>query len=164
MPIKLGIIGGGVMGEALLSRLLAQQLYQPDEVLVSELLEQRRDGLAQEYGIRVTANNQALFFHDLESLKDIVANIDHYPLRAVARDMKTFADRKYTWSTVSSRYANLAEGIERVEIPTFDTNSVATELAEKALQTPALKLPKETKLSSKRAAKKAESNSQFVRA
>ncbi|NEO11143.1 MAG: pyrroline-5-carboxylate reductase [Moorea sp. SIO4G2] len=59
MPIKLGIIGGGVMGEALLSRLLAQQLYQPDEVLVSELLEQRRDGLAQQYGIRVTANNQA---------------------------------------------------------------------------------------------------------
>ena len=59
MPIKLGIIGGGVMGEALLSRLLAQQLYQPDEVLVSELLEQRRDGLAQEYGIRVTVNNQA---------------------------------------------------------------------------------------------------------
>ncbi|EGJ31181.1 pyrroline-5-carboxylate reductase [Moorena producens 3L] len=47
------------MGEALLSRLLAQQLYQPDQVLVSELLEQRRDGLAQKYGIRVTANNQA---------------------------------------------------------------------------------------------------------
>ncbi|NEP28115.1 pyrroline-5-carboxylate reductase [Moorena sp. SIO3I6] len=59
MPIKLGIIGGGVMGEALLSRLLAQQLYHPDQVLVSELLEQRRDGLAQKYGIRVTANNQA---------------------------------------------------------------------------------------------------------
>lgn len=59
MAIKLGIVGGGVMGEALLSRLIAQQLYRPDEVLVSEPQAQQRDFLAQKYGVGVTADNRA---------------------------------------------------------------------------------------------------------
>jgi pyrroline-5-carboxylate reductase len=53
-----GIIGGGVMGEALLSRLLAQKLYPAPEVLVSEPQPQRRDFLAQHYGVQVTEDNQ----------------------------------------------------------------------------------------------------------
>ena len=56
--IKLGIIGGGVMGEALLSRLIAQKIYQPAEVVVSEKSPQRRDFLNQHYGIQVTKDNQ----------------------------------------------------------------------------------------------------------
>ena len=59
MAIKLGIVGGGVMGETLLSRLIAQQLYRPDEVLVSEPQAHQRDFLAQKYGVGVTADNQA---------------------------------------------------------------------------------------------------------
>ncbi|HEY9726894.1 MAG TPA: pyrroline-5-carboxylate reductase [Chroococcales cyanobacterium] len=59
MSIKLGMVGGGVMGEALLSRLIAQQLYRPEEVLVSEPQAQRRDFLAQEYGVKVTSDNRA---------------------------------------------------------------------------------------------------------
>ena len=34
MTIRLGIIGGGVMAEAILSRLLAKQVYQAQEILV----------------------------------------------------------------------------------------------------------------------------------
>lgn len=52
------MIGGGVMGEALLSRLVAQKVYQPQEVLVSEPLPQRRDYLAEKYQVRVTSANQ----------------------------------------------------------------------------------------------------------
>lgn len=59
MSIKLGLIGGGVMGEALLSRLITQQLYRADEVLVSEPQAHRRDVLAQAYGVNMTADNQA---------------------------------------------------------------------------------------------------------
>ncbi len=59
MAIKLGIIGGGVMGEALLSRLLAQQLYRPEDVLISEPQAHRRDFLAREYGVGVTVENRA---------------------------------------------------------------------------------------------------------
>ena len=58
MSIKLGVIGGGVMGEALLSRLLAQELYRSDEVLVSEPQAKRREFLVQEYGVQVTSDNR----------------------------------------------------------------------------------------------------------
>lgn len=54
----LGIIGGGVMGEALLSRLLEQGIYTPDAVCVSEPQEARRSFLAAQYGVKVTAENQ----------------------------------------------------------------------------------------------------------
>jgi pyrroline-5-carboxylate reductase len=54
---KLGLIGGGVMGEALLSRLIEQQIYQPTEVIVSEPQAQRRQTLAQQYQVAVTDQN-----------------------------------------------------------------------------------------------------------
>lgn len=58
--MKLGIIGGGVMGEALLSRLLVQKVYSPDQVLVSEPQPQRQGFLSQQYGVSVTADNQVV--------------------------------------------------------------------------------------------------------
>lgn len=52
---KLGFIGGGVMGEALVSRLIATKIYQPAEVIVSEVQAERRSYLAQQYAVKVTA-------------------------------------------------------------------------------------------------------------
>lgn len=46
------------MGEALLSRLIAQKIYQPLEIIVSEPQQQRRDFLHQQYGVQVTADNR----------------------------------------------------------------------------------------------------------
>lgn len=57
--ICLSIIGGGVMAEAILSRLLAQQVFAPETVLVSEPRTERRDFLAQHYQVQVTWDNQA---------------------------------------------------------------------------------------------------------
>ncbi|MGL5082374.1 MAG: pyrroline-5-carboxylate reductase [Microcoleaceae cyanobacterium] len=54
---KLGFIGGGVMGEALLSRLVDQNLYAAAEILVSEPQVQRRDFLATQYGVATTNSN-----------------------------------------------------------------------------------------------------------
>ena len=48
------------MGEALLSRLLVQGLYQSNEVLVSEPQPQRRDFLASQYGVGITSDNRAV--------------------------------------------------------------------------------------------------------
>ncbi len=48
------------MGEALLSRLLIEQIYQPLEVIVCEVQENRRRYLAETYGVQVTADNQAV--------------------------------------------------------------------------------------------------------
>jgi len=58
MTIKFGVIGGGVMGEALLSRLINLGVYQGSDVLVSDPLPSRRDFLAQKYGVAVTGENR----------------------------------------------------------------------------------------------------------
>ncbi|HIK28792.1 MAG: pyrroline-5-carboxylate reductase [Oscillatoriaceae bacterium SKW80] len=57
MTSKLGIIGGGVMGEALISRLIAQRVYRPEEVIVSDPQTHRRSVLSQQYGVQVTGDN-----------------------------------------------------------------------------------------------------------
>ena len=57
MAAKFGMIGGGVMGEAILSRLLQQKIYAPAEVIVSEPMAERRAYLQGEYKVQVTANN-----------------------------------------------------------------------------------------------------------
>ncbi len=56
--LKLGLIGGGVMGEAILSRLIAQKIYHPTEVIVSEPQTSRRAVLQQQYGVEVTEENK----------------------------------------------------------------------------------------------------------
>jgi len=55
--IELGVIGGGVMAEAIVSRLLIQRQYAPQGILVSDPQKARRDFLAQTYGVEVTAEN-----------------------------------------------------------------------------------------------------------
>ncbi|MEO0834975.1 MAG: pyrroline-5-carboxylate reductase [Cyanobacteria bacterium J06642_3] len=56
--ICLSIIGGGVMAEAILSRLLEQQVFAASTVLVSEPRQSRRDFLNQKYQVQVTDDNQ----------------------------------------------------------------------------------------------------------
>jgi pyrroline-5-carboxylate reductase len=57
--IRLGIIGGGVMAEAIVSRLLATGVMAAEAVSVSEPQAARRDFWQQQYGVRVTEDNQA---------------------------------------------------------------------------------------------------------
>lgn len=45
------------MGEAILSRLVASHTYMPSDICVSDPMPERRDLLAQKYGIQVTPNN-----------------------------------------------------------------------------------------------------------
>jgi pyrroline-5-carboxylate reductase len=57
MSIKLGVIGGGVMGEAILSRLIAGGTYEGAEIIVSSSTHQRREFLQHQYGVTVTDEN-----------------------------------------------------------------------------------------------------------
>ena len=57
MKAQLSIIGGGVMGEAILSRLIASNLYLPSDVCVSDPMPERRALLEKKYGVQVTPNN-----------------------------------------------------------------------------------------------------------
>ncbi|MEO0767863.1 MAG: NAD(P)-binding domain-containing protein, partial [Cyanobacteria bacterium J06649_4] len=58
MSVRLGIIGGGVMGEALLSRLLSQGLYAPDEIMLGEPSPERREVMSEQYAIQTTDSNR----------------------------------------------------------------------------------------------------------
>jgi pyrroline-5-carboxylate reductase len=57
MSIKLGVIGGGVMGSAIVSRLIAEDIYQASDILISDPTAEQRELLQQEYGVQVTTDN-----------------------------------------------------------------------------------------------------------
>jgi pyrroline-5-carboxylate reductase len=57
MSVKLGIIGGGVMAGAIVSRLLTQGIYQNTDILISEPTNSQRELLQQQYGVQVTGDN-----------------------------------------------------------------------------------------------------------
>ncbi len=96
MTIKFGLIGGGVMGEALLSRLMARGIYQPSEVLVSEPHSSRQSFLEDRYSVAVTTDNRLVFTPTTEvvflavkpqvfsaiaqELADVVSTADSKPL------------------------------------------------------------------------------------
>ncbi|MEL6471168.1 MAG: pyrroline-5-carboxylate reductase [Cyanobacteria bacterium J06623_4] len=84
MSVRLGIIGGGVMGEALLSRLLSQGLYTPDEILLGEPSPERRQVLSEQYGLRTTGNNREV----IESSKVILLAVKPQIFELVAKDFQ----------------------------------------------------------------------------
>ena len=55
--MRIGFIGGGSMGEALVSAFLKANAVVPSDVIVSDVAEARRQQLASEYGVAVTADN-----------------------------------------------------------------------------------------------------------
>jgi pyrroline-5-carboxylate reductase len=57
MSVKLGVIGGGVMGSAIVSRLIAQGTYQRTEIAIGEPTLIQRESLHQLYGVEVTDDN-----------------------------------------------------------------------------------------------------------
>src|SRR4028119_837928 len=88
--IKFGTIGGGVMGEALLSRLIAQKVYLPSEILVSDPQLQRRQFLTQTYGIATTASNLEV----AEAKEVLFLAIKPQVFDTVALELAVAADRK----------------------------------------------------------------------
>ena len=57
MSAKISFIGGGNMAEAMLSALLKNGISSPNGVCVSDIKPERRQYMAQKYGIRAVANN-----------------------------------------------------------------------------------------------------------
>ncbi|MEN9215309.1 MAG: pyrroline-5-carboxylate reductase [Gloeomargarita sp. DG02_4_bins_56] len=57
MTYRLGVIGGGTLGSALVAGLLAKKIYAPAEIIVSHPRAERRQFWAETYGVGVTADN-----------------------------------------------------------------------------------------------------------
>lgn len=60
MKYRLGIVGAGKMGEAILAGALAKRLYAPGEVILSVRSEKHRQELEQKYGVCATLDNKAI--------------------------------------------------------------------------------------------------------
>ncbi len=56
--MKIAFIGGGAMGEAMLSAVLNKGLSMPEAIWVSDIKEERRQHLKQKYGVTVTEDNR----------------------------------------------------------------------------------------------------------
>ena len=56
--VKIALIGGGNMGEAMLSAILDKGLSSPQAISVSDINEIRRQHLEQKYGVAVTSDNR----------------------------------------------------------------------------------------------------------
>ncbi|AGY60120.1 pyrroline-5-carboxylate reductase [Gloeobacter kilaueensis] len=58
--MKLGIIGGGAMAEAIVAGLVASAAYAPSDILVSDPVAERGDWLTGRYGVASTTDNLAV--------------------------------------------------------------------------------------------------------
>ena len=56
--MKIAFIGGGNMGEAMLSAILDKGLSAPQDICVSDINEVRRQELEEKYGVVVSSNNR----------------------------------------------------------------------------------------------------------
>lgn len=56
--MKIAFIGGGAMGEAILSAVLNKGISKKDDIAVSDISDARRDHISQKYGVRVNAVNR----------------------------------------------------------------------------------------------------------
>lgn len=57
--LRIAVIGAGVMGEAMISGMLRQGLVPPEQIMATELREERRAEIAARYGVQVTSDNVA---------------------------------------------------------------------------------------------------------
>ncbi len=61
MPLeksRVGFIGGGAMAEALITGFTGSGLVKPDQLMVSDISEKRREYLGRKFGVEVTADNR----------------------------------------------------------------------------------------------------------
>lgn len=86
---KLGIIGGGVMGEAILAGLLGKEFIPSNQIVVSEPQSSRREMLEQKYGIHLTSDNGEVMASEVvllaikpQMLEPVVSKLpqEHKPL------------------------------------------------------------------------------------
>ncbi|MEB3290794.1 MAG: pyrroline-5-carboxylate reductase [Leptolyngbya sp.] len=83
----LGVIGGGVMGEAILSRLIDQGLFEASQIIVSDPQTARREFLEQTYDVRTTTDNAEVVAQSPTLLLAIKPQI----LDLVAQDLRARA-------------------------------------------------------------------------
>ncbi len=100
--MRIGFIGGGVMGEAMLKNVLAKGVANREEIIVSDVSPKRRDWLTERYQIKVTPNN-------LEVAKEteiIVLAVKPQDLAGVLTELQGLEQRQLVLSIVAGATLN----------------------------------------------------------
>ena len=94
--LALGVIGGGVMAEAIVSCSIAQQVYPADRIIVSEPQQSRREFWQQQYKVRVTTDNLAVM-----KAPTVLLAIKPQILDSVVADLNLISHRELTSLIIS---------------------------------------------------------------
>ncbi len=56
---------------------------------------------------RETTHNQSIYFDSKRQLIGILEDIDKIDLKNISQNMKSIANKEYTWSVIAKKYANI---------------------------------------------------------
>ncbi|MGB9858080.1 MAG: pyrroline-5-carboxylate reductase [Dictyoglomaceae bacterium] len=114
----IGIIGGGMMGEAIISSILEAKIYSPSEIFVSEIIEERRTFLRDKYGINLVDNNSGI----IENSNIIIIAVKPQNIEEVLKEISFYVKEDQTYISIAAgvplnyleRYLNKARSIFRI--------------------------------------------------
>ncbi len=107
--MKICFIGGGIMGEALIKRLIANNVAEPANITVCDISQLRRDALNGEYGVTTTADaNEAI-----GSTEAVVLAVKPQDVNTVLGELKKLSPQQLFLSIVAgTSLSSLRQGLD----------------------------------------------------
>ncbi|PMQ02394.1 MAG: pyrroline-5-carboxylate reductase [Dictyoglomus sp. NZ13-RE01] len=116
--MMIGIIGGGMMGEAIISGILEGNKFQEDQIYVSEIVDERREYLKEKYNIKVTKENKEV----LEKCKIIILAVKPQNMQEVLEEIEPYVKEEHIFVSIAAgvpisfleKYLNKAKSVFRI--------------------------------------------------
>jgi pyrroline-5-carboxylate reductase len=106
--MKIGFIGGGVMGEAIVKGIIAKVIAKPADITASDVSQARRDLLSKQYGVKAVADNRQA----AEGAEVIVLAIKPQELHKVLGELKGLSAKQLVISIVAgATLGTLCQGL-----------------------------------------------------
>jgi len=107
--MRIGFIGGGVMGEAMVKSVLAKGVAAPADITVSDVSQSRRDTMNERYGVKTTANNREA----ADSAEAVVLAVKPQDLSKVLGEVKGLSPQQLVLSIVAgATLDSLRQGLD----------------------------------------------------
>lgn len=111
--MRIAIIGGGVMGEVFVKRLLAQERATAKQIVVSDVSASRREFVSRQYGVKALADNgKAVAGADL-----VILAVKPQDLSPVMEEIKGLSSRQTVLSIVAGvTLSELCQGLNHFSV------------------------------------------------
>ena len=111
--MKIAFIGGGVMGEAMISGILNKGIATASDIAVGETSQPRRDALSQKYGVRVSDDSHRA----IQGAEAVVLAIKPQDLNEVMKELKDPPEEQLYLSIVAgAQINNLCQGLSHQSV------------------------------------------------